>query len=274
MDHIAGARPSAGIEIRWLGAGIAELWTAAGDLLFVDAWLWNNAGWEAFGAQRPASLASPEAFADSVRDRGAEAVAFLVTHDHRDHFQDLFGALTALAAAGVGARVVMQSDLARAGLVDAFTDAGLDPAALIVTGGAGLNIGGRTRIGSATVTTVPAVHSTLAGYPAVGYVVEAAGTSVYCSGDTDVFGDMALIAQRYRPEVAVLCVGGGPFTMDPSGAALATELLGCTEAIPVHYAHNPNVLGTEAGEQFARAVTARGLNVRVHVLRPGDTVAF
>ena len=260
--------------MRWLGAGIAELWSADGALLYVDAWLWNNAGWQAFGLERPGDLASPQAFAEAVKARNADTVAFLVTHDHRDHMEDLFEALTALGQAGIAVQVVMQSDLARAGLVQAFQDAGLDPAALIVTGGAGANIGGRVRVGPATVTVVPAVHSTLAGYPAVGYIVSVAGVTLYCSGDTDAFGDMRLVGERYRPDVALLCVGGGPFTMDPAGAALATELLGCSNAVPIHYAHNPNGLGVEAGAQFGDAVRARGTSAQVHVLKPGQAVTF
>ena len=42
---------------------------------------------------------------------------------------------------------------------------------------------------------------------------------------TDVFGDMALIRELHRPDVAFLPIGGH-YTMDPAGAAKAVELLG------------------------------------------------
>lgn len=264
--------PAQGVRVRWLAGGVAELASADRALLYVDAWLWSNGGWDPFGTPRPAEYADAAAFAAYVKQRDAAVVGFLVTHDHRDHIEDLYSALGGLGAAGVEVSVVMQSDLARAGLVGAFADAGLDPASLIVTGGAGINIGGRATVGPATVTAVPAVHSTLAGHPAIGYIVEVAGTTLYCSGDTDAFGDMQLIAQRYRPDSALLCVGGGPFTMDPAGAALATELLGVRQVVPIHYGHNPNVLGPDAGHRFADEVAKRGLDVRTHVLRPGETV--
>lgn len=264
--------PSRGVRVRWLAGGVVELATADRALLYVDAWLWSNGGWDRFGVTRPPGVSDAAAFARYVQQRDAAVVAFLVTHDHRDHIEDLYEALQALDSAGVEVRVVMQSDLARAGLVGAFSDAGLDPASLIVTGGAGINIGGRTTVGPATVTAVPAVHSTLAGHPAIGYIVEVAGTTLYCSGDTDVFGDMRLIGQRYRPDSALLCVGGGPFTMDAEGAALAAELLGVREVVPIHYGHNPMVAGPDAGQRFADEIAKRDLDVRAHVLRPGETV--
>ena len=43
------------------------------------------------------------------------------------------------------------------------------------------------------------------------------GTTVYHSGDTDVFGDMSLIRQRFVPEIAVLPIGGH-YTMGPRDA--------------------------------------------------------
>ena len=63
------------------------------------------------------------------------------------------------------------------------------------------------------------------GEPA-GFVVELEnGFRIYHAGDTHVFGDMALIRELFRPDLAMLPIGGH-YTMDPAGAALAVELLG------------------------------------------------
>jgi L-ascorbate metabolism protein UlaG (beta-lactamase superfamily) len=122
-----------------------------------------------------------------------------------------------------------------------------------------------------TAHLVPAIHSTLLGYPPAGFMLDIGGVRVYLSGDTDLFGDMKMLGQRYQPSVAIVCVGGGPFTMGPEDAATACEWLGVSHAIPVHYAHNGLVLGTEAGEQFRRAMAKTAPKVRVTVMKPGAT---
>jgi L-ascorbate metabolism protein UlaG (beta-lactamase superfamily) len=59
--------------------------------------------------------------------------------------------------------------------------------------------------------------------------------------------------------------------MGPGDAAEAVRMVGAANAIPVHYAHNPFVLGTEAGERF-RAETARvAPRTRVTVMQPGTS---
>ena len=96
----------------------------------------------------------------------------------------------------------------------------------------GGNVGGSVRVKDATISFVEAVHSSswtpdqrLPGQyagPAMGYIVAVdKGPTIYHAGDTDVFASMALIAERYHPDIALLPIGGH-FTMDPRGAALAS----------------------------------------------------
>jgi L-ascorbate metabolism protein UlaG (beta-lactamase superfamily) len=59
------------------------------------------------------------------------------------------------------------------------------------------------------------------------------GVSVYHAGDTAVFGDMKLIGEIYKPEVAMLPIGD-VFTMGPREAAFAIRLLGVKQVIPMH----------------------------------------
>jgi L-ascorbate metabolism protein UlaG (beta-lactamase superfamily) len=89
------------------------------------------------------------------------------------------------------------------------------------------------------------------------------GTTVYHSGDTDVFGDMRLIGELYAPEVAVLPIGGH-YTMGPRGAGMALDMIGAAAVIPVHYATFPALAGTP--DQLRDHTSAE-----VIVLEPGET---
>ena len=263
-----------GVVVRWLGGGVVEVATADDrQIAYVDAWVWNNTGWERFGVQKPPEYASAGGFAESVAARGPEAVFVLLTHDHGDHIGDFFELLGALSGVGVNVKAVGQSDLMRSptGLVPRFREAGLDPAQVVVNGGAGANFGGRASHGAMRATVVPAVHSTLAGYPAVGFILEIGGLRLYASGDTDLYGDLRLVGERYRPDAALVCAGNGPFTMGPRDAALACQLLGVSTAIPIHYAHNPAVLGPQAGEEFRQALAELSPGTAARLLTPGET---
>jgi L-ascorbate metabolism protein UlaG (beta-lactamase superfamily) len=269
------ARLSGGrVSVRWLGGGVAELATPDNkQMAYGDAWFWNNAGWSRFNVPKASEYASKEAFAQYVRGKNPEAVFMLLTHDHGDHIGDYFEALKALVDAGVPVMTAGQSDLMRApnGLVPDFKKAGLDNSKIVVNGGSGINFGGTGRYGGMTARLVPAVHSNFHMFPAAGFILEIGGTRVYISGDTDLYGDMKLVGERYQPNLAIVCVGGGPNTMDPAEAAVACKWLGVSHAIPVHYAHNANVLGIQAGEEFRKAMAQVAPSVQVTVMKPGET---
>ena len=266
--RLAGGR----FSVRWLGGGVVELATPDyKQIAYGDAWIWNNAGWTRFNVPKAPEYATKEAFARYVAGKKPDAVLSLLTHDHGDHIGDYFEMLKVLVDAGVPVMTAGQSDLMRKGLVPDFKKAGLDPAKIVVNGGAGMNFGGTGRHGAMTARLVPAVHSTLAAYPAAGFMLDIGGARVYISGDTDLYGDMKTIGERYQPNVAIVCVGNGPFTMGPEEAARACQWLGVSHAIPVHYAHNPLVRGVEAGEEFRRAMAQISPGVQVTVMKPGDT---
>jgi L-ascorbate metabolism protein UlaG (beta-lactamase superfamily) len=260
------------IYVRWLGGGIVELATPDyKQIAYGDAWIWSNAGWTRFNVAKPPEYATKEGFVQYVAGKKPDAVFVLLTHDHGDHIGDYFEMLKGLAAAGVPVMTTGQSDLMRKGLIPDFKSAGLDPAKIVSNGGGGMNFGGMAKHGAMTAQLVPAVHSTLAGFPAAGFIVEIGGTRVYISGDTDFYGDLKWIGERYQPNVACVCVGNGPFTMGPIDAARACQQLGVSHAIPVHYAHNPLVRGVEAGEDFRRAMAQMAPGINVMVMKPGDT---
>lgn len=97
-----------------------------------------------------------------------------------------------------------------------------------------------------------------------GWVIEFEdGTVVYQSGDTDLFGDMRLIGERYIPTIAVLPIGGH-YTMGPRDAGRAADLAGVATVIPVHYATFPILAGTP--EELGQHTSAE-----VVTLEPGET---
>ena len=104
----------------------------------------------------------------------------------------------------------------------------------------------------------------------VGFVIELEdGQRLYHAGDTAVFGDMRLIGELHRPDVAFLPIGGH-YTMDPPAAARAVELLGATTVVPIHYGTFPVLAGTP--EQLREELEHLGL-ADVRVLAPDRGVA-
>ena len=92
--------------------------------------------------------------------------------------------------------------------------------------------------------------------------------TVYHAGDTDVFGDMAIIAKLYAPKVCILPIGDH-FTMGAKGAALATELLKPQTIIPCHYKTFP--LLAQSADDFRNALTAE-MKARLVVPEVGEEV--
>lgn len=266
---------SAKLKLRWFGGGVYELSTHDDSaIVLVDAWIWNNTGWTAFGVEKPPELQSAAAYAAHLKARNPKNVLVALTHDHGDHMGDYFEMLPAFVDAGLPVMTTGQSDLMRVGLVPKFKAANLDMAAIVANKGAGMNFGGTTTFGPIHAWLVQAIHSTALGYPPAGYILDIAGARVYASGDTDYFGDMRELGERYHPQIAVVCIGNGAFTMGPKDAAQTCKAFRIAHAVPVHYAHNPLVLGPNAGEQFREAVATISPQTRVSVLKPGETIAL
>src|SRR6202166_2376053 len=260
------------LRVRWLGAGVTEISTPDdAAIVLVDAWIWNNSGWTAFNLTKPPELSSAAAYAQHLKGRNPKGVFVALTHDHADHIGDFFELLRALLDAGIDVKSGGQSDLFRVALVPKFKAANLDPEQVVVYGGQGMNIGGKGTHKDITVEVVPAIHSTFAGYPSIGFILEIGGARVYAAGDTDLFGDMALIGRRYRPDLAILPAGNGFATMGPDDAAQAAAMVDASHAIPVHYAHNSRVIGPQCGEMFKAAAAKVAPHVAVTVLKPGET---
>jgi L-ascorbate metabolism protein UlaG (beta-lactamase superfamily) len=106
----------------------------------------------------------------------------------------------------------------------------------------------------------------------VGVVLELpGGLRLYHAGDTAVFGDMALIRDLYAPDLAILPIGGH-FTMGPRDAALAVELLGVRQVMPIHYGTFPLLAGTP--DELRQDLSTRGVTAEVLAPEPGRFVAL
>ena len=104
-----------------------------------------------------------------------------------------------------------------------------------------------------------------------GVIIDTDGlATVYHAGDTDVFGDMKLIAQLFEPKVCILPVGDY-FTMGAKGAAMAAEMLQPSAIIPIHYKTFP-VLSPSADE-FQNALPAN-LKERLVAAEIGQDLAW
>ena len=139
----------------------------------------------------------------------------------------------------------------------------------------GMNIGGSFRAGKSVFHMTYALHSSgiiesghpLYGGEAAGFVIDD-GVRVYHAGDTGLFGDMKLIGELYRPEVALLPIGDR-FTMGPREAALAVSWIRPDIAIPMHYNTSPSISQDPADFQ---ALVETLCDTEVIVIDVGETI--
>ncbi|MDF2647813.1 MAG: metal-dependent hydrolase [Paenibacillus sp.] len=226
----------------WLGFGGFYIQTPGGKEILIDPWIKNNP-------------VCPDKF------KHIEKVDYIfLTHAHRDHAED-----AVWLARKTGAKVLAGWELAqlllKRGVSDVFA----------------INKGGTRRFGDLAVTAVHADHSSsfiegdqihYGGEP-MGYVIKFEnGFNVYHAGDTNVFGDMALIAELYQPELVMLPIGD-VFTMSPREAAKAVRLLNVKKVIPTHFGVFDFLTGRPK-DLSALLADIEGLTV--YDIHPGDTI--
>ncbi|WP_298669911.1 metal-dependent hydrolase [uncultured Methanofollis sp.] len=139
-----------------------------------------------------------------------------------------------------------------------------------------MNIGGTIEVEGVSFTMTPALHSSWleaagGGYyggVAAGFVVRMDGVSVYHAGDTGLFSDMKLVHDLYRPDVALLPVGGR-YTMGPQEAMMAAEFVGAPTVIPMHY-NSFSVI--EQDLTGFKAAVERTTDMKVALLEPGESI--
>ncbi len=250
LPALALAQARGKTEVTWYGHAAFVVKTPGGTVLAIDPWLANPK--------------SPDKDAASK----LEKVDYdLVTHGPFDHVGDAIA-----IAKRTGAKLVSGSDLGKALVALGYPK---DQAGFETQG----NVGGEIQAGDATIAIVPAVHSSdvtgangqqVPGGNPVGFVVRVkGGPTLYHTGDTDVFSDMRLVAERFGPVDLMLACIGGHFTMDPKGAALAAGLVKPRQIVPMHFGTFPVLSGTP--QALEAALKGR---TRVLVLQPGKPVTF
>lgn len=224
------------IHVTWLGHAAFQVTSPGGTTLLIDPFITDNPK-------------TPEAFKDLSQ---YTPDVILLTHSHGDHVGDT----VAIATAG-NVKVIGVFDHVKS----------LDLPEGLAMGG---NPGGKFTIGDVTVHFVPAMHSSSPGGRPLGYVIEFAdGRTLYDTGDTWIFGDMALIQEIFSPNIILLQAGGGPYNQDPKIAALAIKKYFQPDVvIPMHYGTWP-ILSSEAEVR-----DALGGSAGIKFMAPGDSADF
>jgi L-ascorbate metabolism protein UlaG (beta-lactamase superfamily) len=234
-----------GNKITWLGHASFAFTTPTGNVILIDPWLAGNPAC-------PPALKKP-----------ARVDIILITHGHGDHIGDVV-------------------TLARAHKpkIAAIYETGLWLEAQGLENVMGMGKGGTQKIGEIEATLVNAFHSNgiessdpgapvVYGGEAGGFIIRLpGGLTIYHAGDTCVFGDMRIIGELYKPDVACLPIGD-LYTMGPREAAYAIRLLGVRHVIPMHYGTFPALTGTP---DALRAEAKNIPDLEIHALKPGESL--
>jgi L-ascorbate metabolism protein UlaG (beta-lactamase superfamily) len=223
------------MDIRFLGQSAVEL-TDGDARILVDPFLTGN----------------PKA---TVAADDLDPTHILLTHGHADHYGDTVE-IAKRTSAPVLALVEIANELSELGVETVH-----DP-----------NLGGTIGFDWGWVKLVPAWHSSTTPNgtvsPAAGLLIMVGETLVYHLGDTALFSDLKLIAQRGNHVNVALVPIGGHYTMDRFDAVTACEWVGADTVIPIHYDTFPPI---ETDAEAFKTDVENATETKVVVLAPGET---
>jgi len=230
------------LSITWLGHSTFVFTSPGGKRILLEPWVASNP-------------ACPES-----QKKLGHLDLILITHGHSDHTGDAVS-----IARATGAHVIANYEVC------------LWLEAKGIQNTAPMGQGGTQTIGDLAITMVNAVHGSsvvedgrvVALGQAAGYVIRFEdGVTIYFAGDTALFGDMRLIGEMHKPEIAFLPIGDH-YTMGPDAAARAAALVGARQVVPMHYGTFPLLTGTP--DRLKHLVEPAGVDVLV--LKPGETAS-
>src|SRR5438132_240915 len=97
------------------------------------------------------------------------------------------------------------------------------------------------------------------------------GPTIYDTGDTAFFSDIARVSDYNKIDIMLVCIGDH-FTMGPIRAADAVKAVNPGSVIPMHYGTFPVLTGTP--EAFDRELKDRGVKTKLRVMKIGETITF
>ncbi len=262
LSLFASVVSAAEVEVQWLGHATTRITSTTGKVIVIDPFLTKN-------PKAPAEYRNLNAL--------GKVDLILVTHGHGDHVGDL-QELARLSGATVVTNWEMGLNMISLGMLDADKVIAMNKGGMVAPIGRDIKIHMVPAEHSAAIDLQamglewePGSPSQLFMGASVGYVVELEnGFKIYHTGDTGVFGDMALINTFYAPDLALVAIGGY-YTMDPEGAAYAVrELIKPKQVIPIHYGTFPVINRTPA--EFKEALGDSP--VEVLDVNPGQVLKF
>lgn len=231
------------MKLTWYGHSCFRI-EAGGATIIIDPFLTGNPAWDG-GWEGPA---------DGVTH-------VLLTHGHNDHVGDALDILKK-----TGAMLVANFEICMHLVGQGVGEDKINPG----------NHGGTVDCGGFTTTFVNALHSSSFGMDGGKnvYLGNPAGLvlhfpddkTLYHMGDTDIFGDMALIQELHQPEIGLVPVGDR-FTMGGAVAALACRrYFKFQTVVPCHYASFPIV--DQSADKFVEGM--KGSDTQVLVPEKGE----
>lgn len=250
---MATAAAAEGVGVHWYGQAAFKITTPGGKVILIDPFITKNPK-------------TPEDQKDLSKLGQVDLI--LVTHGHGDHVGDTFE-----IAKMTGAKVAMNADMGSTyrtlNLMDEKNLIRFNKSGRISPIGKDIVI---TMTKAEHSSTVSFGGNVLPGGEPAGYIIRLEnGYKIYHAGDTGVFGDMRFINGYYKPDLALLPIGGH-FTMGPAHAAYALKnhLKDIPRVVPMHYGTFPPLKGTP--EQLQKALGDH--TVEVIVMQPGESREF